>query len=112
LSIKRNQYKIILRGLYSGLTETLGPSTVGYPDDMSLVGTVGVAATYTDLRLEEVPEMGYDPLGVPSRGEILIRGNTVFTGYYKNPELTNEVMVDGWFHTGEESHFNLNRRPR
>ncbi|KAF6993580.1 hypothetical protein CFC21_010454 [Triticum aestivum] len=84
-----------------GLTETLGPSTVGYPDDMSLVGTAGVAATFTELRLEEVPEMGYDPLGVPSRGEILIRGSTVFTGYYKNPELTNEVMVDGWFHTGD-----------
>ncbi|KAL5202503.1 hypothetical protein ABZP36_013455 [Zizania latifolia] len=83
-----------------GLTETLGPSTVCYPDDMSLVGTVGVAATYTDLRLEEVPEMGYDPLGTPSRGEICVRGN-FFTGYYKNPELTNEVVVDGWFHTGD-----------
>ncbi len=70
---------------------------------MSLVGTVGVAATYTELRLEEVPEMGYNPLGTPSRGEICVRGN-FFTGYYKNPELTNEVMADGWFHTGE-SHF-------
>ncbi|KAM0896317.1 hypothetical protein ACQ4PT_023277 [Festuca glaucescens] len=87
--------------IYEGLTETLGPSTAGYPDDMSLVGTVGVATTYTELCLEEVPEMGYDPLGVPARGEILIRGNTVFTGYYKNPELTNEVMADGWFHTGD-----------
>ena len=99
--MKRNQYNVQFCCLCSGLTETLGPSTVGYPDDMSLVGTAGVAATFTELRLEEVPEMGYDPLGVPSRGEILIRGSTVFTGYYKNPELTNEVMVDGWFHTGE-----------
>jgi long-chain acyl-CoA synthetase len=72
---------------------------------MSLVGTVGVPTIYTELRLEEVPEMGYDPLGVPARGEILIRGNTVFTGYYKNPELTNEVMADGWFHTGERITF-------
>uniref|UniRef100_A0ACD5XVA4 Uncharacterized protein n=1 Tax=Avena sativa TaxID=4498 RepID=A0ACD5XVA4_AVESA len=84
-----------------GLTETLGATTSCYPDDMSLVGTVGVAGTYTELCLEEVPEMGYDPLGVPSQGEILIRGNNVFTGYYKNSELTNEVMVDGWFHTGD-----------
>ncbi|KAG8084444.1 hypothetical protein GUJ93_ZPchr0010g9533 [Zizania palustris] len=83
-----------------GLTETLGPSTICYPDDMSLLGTVGVAATYTELRLEEVPEMGYDPLGTPSCGEICVRGN-FFTGYYKNPELTNEAVVDGWFHTGD-----------
>jgi long-chain acyl-CoA synthetase len=69
---------------------------------MALVGTVGVAATYTEIRLEEVPEMGYDPLGNPSRGEICIRGKTVFTGYYKNPELTSEAIVDGWFHTGGE----------
>uniref|UniRef100_A0A0E0KY58 Long-chain-fatty-acid--CoA ligase n=1 Tax=Oryza punctata TaxID=4537 RepID=A0A0E0KY58_ORYPU len=88
-----------------GLTETLGPSTVCYPDDMSLVGTVGVAATYTELRLEEVPEMGYDPLGTPSRGEICVRGN-FFTGYYKNPELTNEAMADGWFHTGDIGEMN------
>uniref|UniRef100_A0A0D9WCE3 Long-chain-fatty-acid--CoA ligase n=1 Tax=Leersia perrieri TaxID=77586 RepID=A0A0D9WCE3_9ORYZ len=88
-----------------GLTETLGPSTVCYPDDMSLVGTVGVAATYTELRLEEVPEMGYDPLGTPSRGEICVRGN-FFTGYYKNPELTNEVITDGWFHTGDIGEMN------
>ncbi|KAL6594599.1 hypothetical protein ACP70R_048337 [Stipagrostis hirtigluma subsp. patula] len=84
-----------------GLTETLGPSTVCYIDDMALVGTVGVAATYTEMRLEEVPEMGYDPLGVPSRGEICIRGKSLFSGYYKSPELTNEAIVDGWFHTGD-----------
>ncbi|KAJ1692049.1 hypothetical protein LUZ63_008747 [Rhynchospora breviuscula] len=84
-----------------GMTETCGVSTIGYPDDMSLVGTVGVAATFTELRLEEVPEMGYDPLAQSSRGEICVRGKTLFSGYYKDPDLNNQVFVDGWFHTGD-----------
>ncbi|PKA54687.1 Long chain acyl-CoA synthetase 1 [Apostasia shenzhenica] len=84
-----------------GLTETCGQTTVGYPDDLSLIGTVGVMTTFTELRLEEVPEMGYDPLAEPSRGEICVRGKTVFSGYYKNPELTKEAIIDGWFHTGD-----------
>lgn len=85
---------------HSGLTETCGITTVGYPYDMCMVGTVGPVSVYTELRLEEVPEMGYNPLGDPSRGEICVRGKTIFAGYHKNPELTREVIKDGWFHTG------------
>ncbi|CAL5425869.1 unnamed protein product [Camellia sinensis] len=84
-----------------GLTETCGLATVGFPDEMCMIGTVGSPFVYSELRLEEVPEMGYNPLGDPSCGEICVRGKTTFTGYYKNPELTAEAFKDGWFHTGD-----------
>ncbi|KAI7982530.1 Long chain acyl-CoA synthetase 1 [Camellia lanceoleosa] len=83
------------------LTETYGLATVGFPDEMCMIGTVGSPFVYSELRLEEVPEMGYNPLGDPSCGEICVRGKTTFTGYNKNPELTAEAFQDGWFHTGD-----------
>lgn len=84
-----------------GLTETCGPATLGFPDEMCMLGTVGTTAVYNELRLEEVPEMGYNPLGEPPCGEICVRGKSVFSEYHKNPELTRESIKDGWFHTGD-----------
>jgi hypothetical protein len=84
-----------------GLTETCAGSFVSLPNNMSMLGTVGPPVPYVEVRLESVPEMGYDALSSETpRGEICIRGDTLFSGYYKREDLTKEVLVDGWFHTG------------
>jgi long-chain acyl-CoA synthetase len=41
-----------------------------------------------EIKLEDVPELGYLSSGVPQKGEVLIRGLNVFRGYYKNEEET------------------------
>ncbi|KAL5054889.1 hypothetical protein RYX36_035571 [Vicia faba] len=63
-----------------------------------MAGTVGVPMPTIEARLEFVPEMGYDTLSSQPRGEICLRGNTLFSGYHKRQDLTEELMVDGWFH--------------
>uniref|UniRef100_A0A7N0ZX83 Long-chain-fatty-acid--CoA ligase n=1 Tax=Kalanchoe fedtschenkoi TaxID=63787 RepID=A0A7N0ZX83_KALFE len=84
-----------------GLTETCGLAAVGYPDEMSMVGCVGAPFVCSEIRLEEVADMGYNPLADPPRGEICVRAKNLFSGYHKNPELTADSIRDGWFHTGD-----------
>lgn len=42
-------------------------------------------------------------------GELSIKGDVVFKGYYKNQEATDKVLQDGWFHTGDIGTIDKNR---
>ncbi|WCJ26507.1 Long chain acyl-CoA synthetase 4 [Euphorbia peplus] len=84
-----------------GLTETCAGTFVSLPNEMQMLGTVGPPVPNVDVCLESVPDMNYDALASTPRGEVCVRGKVLFSGYYKREDLTKEVLVDGWFHTGD-----------
>lgn len=85
-----------------GLTESSAGCFTSIANVFPMMGTVGVPYPTIEARLESVPEMNYDALSVTSpRGEICLRGFTLFSGYHNRKDLTDEAMVNGWFHTGD-----------
>jgi long-chain acyl-CoA synthetase len=85
-----------------GLSETSPTASVNQPWFGAKPGTVGhpiwgidveVAAEQVEDRIELLP--------AGELGEIVVRGHDVFAGYLDDPAATAEVVVDGWFRTGD-----------
>lgn len=85
-----------------GLTETYACALAQLDGDFS-TGNCGAVAPGMELCLEDIPDMDYYSSDKPyPRGELLIRGGSVFREYYKNPEETAKAFTaDGWFHSGD-----------
>ncbi|WP_323012173.1 AMP-dependent synthetase/ligase [Castellaniella sp.] len=75
-----------LRQFY-GQTENCALAAAQAPDEVTL-HTVGRPFPGVELRVDE-------------QGEILMRADNVFDGYYQQPEASAEVLQDGWLHTGD-----------
>ena len=72
-----------------GLTETSPVISVNrYQEENRKFGTVGPTIDNVEVRIAE-------------DGEIMCKGPNVMMGYYKQPDLTKEVMNGEWFHTGD-----------
>ncbi|GAM82316.1 hypothetical protein ANO11243_002950 [Dothideomycetidae sp. 11243] len=85
-----------------GLTETYATGLGQLSGDMT-TGNCGAVAPAAEMCLLSVPDMEYLVTDKPyPRGELLVRGNNLFSGYYKNEEETKKAMTeDGWFKTGD-----------
>ncbi|KJE90154.1 fatty acyl-CoA synthetase [Capsaspora owczarzaki ATCC 30864] len=90
-----------------GLTETCAASAITNYND-TLLGRVGPPLAVNEYKLTDVPDMNYFVTDKPNpRGELWIRGNNVFKGYFKDPKKTAEDLdADGWFHTGDVGMWN------
>lgn len=61
--------------------------------DLDDCTTVGFVLPCLELKFDDVTDEGI--------GEICVKGDNVMLGYYKRPDLTEQVLKDGWFSTGD-----------
>jgi long-subunit acyl-CoA synthetase (AMP-forming) len=92
------------------MSETCGVGAVNPPERVR-IGTVGPPSLGVEMRLESGDERrgeAGDELArqTRGRGELLVRGDVVMTGYRNQPDKTAEALdSDGWLHTGDIAEF-------
>jgi acyl-CoA synthetase (AMP-forming)/AMP-acid ligase II len=85
-----------------GMTETAAPNCI-LPSGTEKIESVGKFAPWVEAKI--VNDKG-DTLPQGEQGELWVRGDFIMSGYYKEPQLTGEVITeDGWLKTGDIAKF-------
>ncbi len=85
-----------------GMTETSPVSFQSAVDDSMKVRTTTVGSVHPHVEVKVVDENGnIVPRGV--RGELCTKGYSVMQGYWNDQQKTDESIIDGWMHTGDEA---------
>ena len=85
-----------------GLSEAT-PIICANSPEHAIFGSSGRVVTPMDIKICDSEDKEVEP-GV--KGEIVIRGENVMAGYWKNPASTADTIVDGWLHTGDMGYMN------
>jgi acyl-CoA synthetase (AMP-forming)/AMP-acid ligase II len=82
-----------------GLSESAGPGVVHLGvENEHKVGATGKESITWSARIVDT---NGDDVGTGQVGELIVKGNGVMNGYFKNPELTAATIKKGWLHTGD-----------
>lgn len=85
-----------------GMTEGCGIATTGGPDMDPALGYTRLGYPMPGVAIRIADRETGVPLPLGDKGEILVRGYSLFEGYYGDPERTAEVLsADGWYRTGD-----------
>jgi long-chain acyl-CoA synthetase len=81
-----------------GITETSTMVTLNWPGATRTMGSCGLPLPGLAARIVDME--GHDvPFG--SEGQLIVRGPNVMQGYLNKPKETEEVLANGWYHTGD-----------
>jgi len=97
----------------------ISPSHIRFFHATGIFVTYGYGATETSATVSCFKSDRYDfnssgsimpriEVRISHEGEILIKGGTIFKGYYKKPEETNKVLIDGWYYSGDQGYLTEN----
>lgn len=111
-----------LRGVFGGNIKfmpcagaAISPKLLRFFHAAGIFVNYGYGATETTATVSCFKEKTYDfdtcgsimpgiQVKISDKGEILIKGSTVFKGYYNKPEETQKSLVDGWYHSGDQGY--------